>query len=281
MSKGKGGTGRTLASQSSGESAADAAELEKLCQIVDLLENPTLIQADAFQLACVKNDEGEITGIVSACKKVDSDGNVTGWTYFLHESGQPAVEYTGDWEACADLQDLIDSICEKFDILNSTVCPQPPCASTDPELAAVTYTNSDNATEMDVSIGGNGDIKINSGGGDASDAEITAYIESCLAAGHDVELSMSGVDGDTASATLLAAATTNAFPGFYNQSVNATATLSQSFKVNTMTATCLQTAEEAGSTQKTYDQCAVALLEEITELLACPPATARGVLTSW
>ena len=152
-----------------------------------------------------------------------------------------------------------EAICEKLDSLLEVVCPQPPCAAEG--TAPVTYTNSDNTTELDVSVGGNGDIKITSGNGDDSDAEITAYIEACLAAGNDVELSIEGVEGETATATLLAAAQTNPFPGFYNQSVNATATPTQSFKVQSMTATCLETVEEAGVTLKTYDQCAVDVLE--------------------
>lgn len=79
-------------------------------QIKDLLENPTLIQSDVFQVGCVRDEDKNITGIVSACKKTNADGEVIGFTYFLHESEQPAVEYTGDWEACTDLNDITEAI---------------------------------------------------------------------------------------------------------------------------------------------------------------------------
>ena len=161
------------------------------------------------------------------------------------------------------------AICGKLDTLLEAVCPKPPCAATGTN--PVTYTNSDNETEMDVSLGGNGDIKISSGSGDGSDAEITAYITACLAAGNDVDLTVVGLDpADTVAVTLLAAAQTNPFPGFYNQAVDGTGTGAGSFKVQTMTATCLETVEEAGVALKTYDQCAVTCLEDIKDLLTKP-----------
>lgn len=100
----------------------------------------------------------------------------------------------------------------------------------------VSYQNTDEQTEMTVSVGSTGDIKIGSGQGDTSDAEITAFITDCLANGKDVSLTATGVGGESASATLLAAASTNPFPGFYNQSTDAAPAIS--FKVATMTATC-------------------------------------------
>ena len=109
------------------------------------------------------------------------------------------------------------------------------CCDTKP----VTYTNSDDATEMTVSVGGNGEIKIGSGSGDGSDDPITAYITACLAAGNDCAITFEFEDGHTGSATLLHAAQTNAFPNFYNQSTNATTTQPNGVgKVTKMTATC-------------------------------------------
>ncbi len=135
----------------------------------------------------------------------------------------------------------------------------------------VTYTNSDEATEMTVSVGSEGDIKISSGQGDDSDQAITSYIEACLSAGNDVNFSATGVDGSTATATLLHSAETNPFPGFYNDSTDAIATGEQVFKVTSMTASCedgalLCALLTQGCNDDRRDDC----LEEIKSLLQCP-----------
>lgn len=113
------------------------------------------------------------------------------------------------------LAQILDKLCQ---ILGDPDAPCPDC----PEVKTqVVYTNTDNTTELDVSVGGNGDIKITSGNGDSSDDEVTACITACLAAGDDVVITWTTVDGGSGSATLLASAQTNAFPNFYNQSTDA------------------------------------------------------------
>lgn len=159
-----------------------------------------------------------------------------------------------------------EALCEKLETLLEVVCPKPPCAAEG--TAPVAYTNTDEETEMTVSVGSEGDVKIGSGGGDGSDAEITQYITDCLAAGNDVQWEATGVEGETASGTMLADAETNPFPGFYNDSVNAAPAIS--FKVSTMTATCLETVEEAGVTLKTYDQCTADQIAALCEKLDGP-----------
>ena len=100
----------------------------------------------------------------------------------------------------------------------------------------VEYSNTDDQTELDVSVGSNGDVKITSGNGDGSDEELTVFITNCLAEGKNVAWEATGVGGESASGTLLAAAQTNPFPNFYNQSTDATPAIS--FKVASMTASC-------------------------------------------
>lgn len=93
--------------------------------------------------------------------------------------------------------------------------------SDEEEKEQVVYENSDNTTELTVSVGGNGDIKFDAGSGDGSESEVVSCIESCLAAGDDVVVTWTTVDGGSGSATLLSGAETNAFPNFYNQSTDA------------------------------------------------------------
>ncbi len=111
---------------------------------------------------------------------------------------------------------MLEKMCE---ILGDPSADCPECEESAKE--SVTYTNSDNETELVVSVGGDGDIKIDAGSGDGSEAEVVACIESCLAAGDEVVVTWTTVDGGSGSATLLPGALTNAFPAFYNQSTDA------------------------------------------------------------
>jgi hypothetical protein len=124
------------------------------------------------------------------------------------------------------LAQLVQQLIDQNTTLIEKMClilgdPEVPCPECENTKEPVTYTNADNTTELDVSVGSNGDIKITSGNGDSSDAAVVACIESCLAAGDDVVVTWTTVNGGSGSATLLAGALTNAFPGFYNQSTDA------------------------------------------------------------
>ena len=142
--------------------------------------------------------------------------------------------------------------------LSSVVCPAPACAADG--TASMVYTNTNTETEMTISVGSEGDVKIDSGFGDGSEAEITQYITDCLAAGNNVSWMATGAEGETASGTLLASATTNAFPNFYNDSTDAAPAVL--FKVVSLTATCL--AEQVDQfTLKTYDKCSSDTLNDI------------------
>ena len=236
-----------------GGGGGDAAvAVEKLCELIESVE-----------LLCEKliaiGDFGPVVASLEAiCEKLLT-----------------AIENLDQLVVCIKelkefISELNDCLTELKDSLNSVICPKPICASSTVE--PVTYTNTDENTELTVSVGSEGDIKISSGNGDDSDAEITAYIESCLAAGNDVEITSTGVGGETASATLLSEAETNPFPDFYNDSINAVFTGNAVFKVQTMTATCLETVEEAGVTLKTYDQCTVEAIKKLCEKLDMPTA---------
>lgn len=92
---------------SPGSSPSEGADQEQIdyteCleQIKKILQNPTLIQSDAFQIGCVKDADGITTALISTCKKTDADGNIVGWTNFIHPfNGDPASVYTGPFEDC-------------------------------------------------------------------------------------------------------------------------------------------------------------------------------------
>lgn len=165
-------------------------------------------------------------------------------------------------------------LCEKLD---SVIVDAPACSGS-PIGTPVTYNNSDIEPELEVAVGGLGDIKIQSGRGDASDQEITEYITACLVAGNNVDISWEIFGGSGGTATLLAAATTNAFPNFYNESADA---FGVSGKLVSMTATCLTETEDPSKALNVTDACALECLKDIKELLSCSPATARGILTTW
>ena len=291
--KGFSGNAHKPGSAVAGTAAAD--QLEKICELVELetVNNEAVLEclAELKLLTAANNDAlalAEIlTSLQAVCDKLlaqaDQNDDVIGALQDLCDkilSTNGSLEALcekieeGNAEQLACLKDIkselaaiiaeLALVCTKLngiqETLDSVICPKPLCAAEG--TAPVTYTNVDEATELTVSVGGNGDIKIDAGGGDGSEAELTQYIEACLAAGNDVEITSAGVEaGDLATATLLAGAQTNAFPNFYNESVNAVATGNGTFKVQSMTATCLETVEDAGVTLKTYDQCAVDILE--------------------
>ena len=103
--------------------------------------------------------------------------------------------------------------------------------------AGVEYVNSDNETELDISVSGAGDvIKITGGSGDGSDAEITAYIESCLAEGNSVDIEWTTTEGATGQGTI--DAQSNAFPGFSGPGTFEWAEGGQAGKLSQLSASC-------------------------------------------
>ena len=279
--------GRT-SSGGAGGGADSSLLLDKLCELVDAEEanneavleclaelklltaanNDALALAEilaSLQAVCDKllaqaDQNTEIlTALEALCDKLLTTNESLAELCEKIESGQEA-ELACLEEIKAALEQVIEQIglvCEKLDgiqeTLDSVICPKPQCAVEG--SVPVTYTNADDETELTVSVGSLGNVKIDSGSGDGSDAEITQYITDCLAAGNDVMWEATGVEGESASGVLVAAAETNAFPNFFNDSTgNAPAV---AFKVSSMTATCLETVEEAGVTLKTYDQCTV------------------------
>ena len=120
------------------------------------------------------------------------------------------------------LESMFGKMCE---LVDSVVCDVP-------LKSAVTYVNTDNETELVVSVGGSGDIKFDSGNGDSSDQFVVACIENALASGQPCSVSWTTVEGGSGSATLDPDAQTNAFPNFYNQTTSATG---DSGKLQTLT----------------------------------------------
>ena len=310
MSKNKGFDGNVHKPGAAVAGTAAGDSLEKLCELVELetVNNGAVLEclAELKLLVAANNDAVALAEILLAlqavCDKLlaqaDQNAELIAELQALCDKileTNAALEALcekieqGNAEQLACLEDIklelaaiiaeLGLVCTKLegiqDTLDSVICPKPQCAAEG--SAPVTYTNTDEATEMTVSVGSEGDVKIGSGGGDGSDSEITQYITNCLAAGNDVQWEATGFDGESASGTMLSEAETNPFPGFYNDSVNAAPSVV--FKVATMTATCLETVEEAGVTLKTYDQCTAEQIAALCEKLDGPKPTIEECCT--
>ena len=183
------------------------ADLEALCtKLIDLtaaLEAHTTANADALAELCGK--------IETLCTKISDQGQ----------------------EQC----DKLESIIKELQAIKACLITKEIVCEGGPTGVAEVYTNADNTNEMAVSVGAGGDIKIESGSGDGSDAAITAYIAACLASGSAVSLSWVTSSGDTGAATLLPNLPANTpFPNLYNATTSATGT---GGKVGSMRAQCL------------------------------------------
>jgi hypothetical protein len=289
MSKEKGYTGPANKPGSSTVTTDTAsAELIKECL--------TAIQAclDQIKVLVAANNDTTIlteieTQLLAICEKIEAS-----------QITQEAI-LTAILEACEKMltqQETLEALCVKIEegnenalacftemkdslaILVSVVVDAPDCLGT-PVGEPVTYTNADEETEMDVSVGGDGDIKIGAGSGDGSESVITGFIADCLAAGSNVALTYTTIDGGSGSATLLSGVDGNAFPDFYNDSTDAAG---DSGKVQSMTAVCLSEVEpNDAKALLTTDPCVTEKLCNIesvlAELLRCPKPLTIECLT--
>ncbi len=148
------------------------------------------------------------------------------------------------------------------------------------ESTVVEYVNSDNSTDLTVSVSGAGDvIKIGLSPGQEADADAVAQaIADCLAAGNEPFIEWTTTDGGTGSGTITGE--TGAFPNFSGPGTfdwgGAPGDPGQSGKLNALTVTCSQEGEcvPALNTVGCHDERRDDLLAGILTELQQPDVTA-------
>ena len=179
--------------------------------------------------------------------------------------------------AIATLEALCGKIEAQTNLIASVMCPEI-CPVGGASGGTAEYVNDDNTTDIAVSVGGEGDIKIELSSDESDAIAVTEFITECLAAGTDALINWTNVDGGTGSATLLATAETTSFPVFYNQSTDAAG---ESGKLQTLTVSHANAEPSEAMVMKTHDQCVLNAIKNIESLLTCPTAEPLGVLAHW
>ena len=86
----------------SGPGGNAVQQLEKLCEIRDLLADPTTVESAFADIGCIFDPAtGESIGRVLACKETDAQGgNVSIELVGIIPGQEPIIPYTGDWGLC-------------------------------------------------------------------------------------------------------------------------------------------------------------------------------------
>ena len=94
-------TGPRRTSGSSGL-GSNQAELEKLCEILEAIQEPIGIESSLAQLGCIKDADGNFLGSVMICKTVDeATGAESTVIKAFYTDGTEVSPYTGPWSECS------------------------------------------------------------------------------------------------------------------------------------------------------------------------------------